>query len=109
MNIYSKYAVAVMKKLRIKTSCGIQKYNKLKTNKTVLGKFRFYFNTSQRKVDFDHKIYPRRQSQLAQWRVYLQIGEPSRCPRRTIGLPNHPKQNNHYATLLPDQKYVPQS
>ena len=38
-----KYAVNQMKKLRIKTSCGIEKYNKLKMNKTVLGKLRFYW------------------------------------------------------------------
>ena len=33
----------LMKKLRIKTSCGIEQYNKLKMNKTVLGKLRFYW------------------------------------------------------------------
>ena len=32
-----------MKRFRIKTSCGIEKYNKLKMNKTVLGKLRFYW------------------------------------------------------------------
>ena len=32
-----------MKKLRIKTSCGIEKYNQLKMNKTVWGKLRFYW------------------------------------------------------------------
>ena len=32
-----------MKKLRIKTSCGIDKYNKLKLNNTFLGKIRFYW------------------------------------------------------------------
>ena len=32
-----------MKKIRIKTACGIDKYNQLKTNKTLLGKLRFYW------------------------------------------------------------------
>ena len=32
-----------MKKLRIKTTCGIQKYHKLKKNKTIFGKLRFYW------------------------------------------------------------------
>ena len=32
-----------MKKFRIKTVCGIDKYNQLKTNKTLLGKLRFYW------------------------------------------------------------------
>ena len=32
-----------MKKLRIKTSCGIEKYNKLKMNKTFLGILRFHW------------------------------------------------------------------
>ena len=32
-----------MNKLRIKSSCGIKKYNQLKKNKTILGKFRFYW------------------------------------------------------------------
>ncbi len=32
-----------MKKFRIKTTCGIEKYNKLKTNKTFTGKFRLYW------------------------------------------------------------------
>ena len=32
-----------MKKLKIKTSCGIEQYNKLKMNKTFLGKLRFYW------------------------------------------------------------------
>ena len=41
--IHSKFTVSLMKKLRIKTSCGIEKYNKLKMNKTVLGKLRFYW------------------------------------------------------------------
>ena len=35
--------VNLMKKFKIKTSCGIEKYNKLKMNKTVLGKLRFYW------------------------------------------------------------------
>ena len=30
-------------KLKIKTSCGIEKYNKLKMNKTIIGKLRFYW------------------------------------------------------------------
>ena len=38
-----KYTVSNMKKLRIKTSCGLEKHNKLKMNKTVLGKLRFYW------------------------------------------------------------------
>ena len=41
MSIENK--VGLMKKFRIKTSCGIEKYNKLKMNKTVLGKLRFYW------------------------------------------------------------------
>ena len=32
-----------MKKLRIKTSCGLEKHNKLKMNKSVFGKLRFYW------------------------------------------------------------------
>ena len=32
-----------MKKFKIKTSCGIEKYNKLKTNKTFIGKLRLYW------------------------------------------------------------------
>ena len=32
-----------MNKFRIKTTCGIAKYNELKINKTLLGKFRFYW------------------------------------------------------------------
>ena len=38
-----KYAVSLMKKLRIKTSCGLEKHNKLKMNKTFLGKLRLYW------------------------------------------------------------------
>ena len=30
-----------MKKLRIKTTCGMEKYKKLKMNRTFLGKLRF--------------------------------------------------------------------
>ena len=40
---HQKYLESQMKKLRIKTSCGIEKYHKLKVNKTVLGKLRFYW------------------------------------------------------------------
>ena len=29
-----------MKKFRIKTTCGLEKYDKLKTNKTFIGKLR---------------------------------------------------------------------
>ena len=43
MGIYLKCMVILMKKLRIKTICGIEKYNKLKKNKTVIGKIRFYW------------------------------------------------------------------
>ena len=43
MNVYSKYTTSLMKKFRIKTSCGIEQYNKLKMNKTVLGRLRFYW------------------------------------------------------------------
>ena len=32
-----------MKKFRIKTTCGLEKYDKLKTNKTFIGKFRLYW------------------------------------------------------------------
>ena len=34
---------SIMKKLSIKTSCGIEKYNRLKMNKTFFGKLRFYW------------------------------------------------------------------
>ena len=34
---------SLMKRLRIKTSCGIEKHNKLKMNKSFLGKLRFYW------------------------------------------------------------------
>ena len=43
MNINPKFTAILMKKLGIKTSCGIEKYNKLKTNKTFFGKLRFYW------------------------------------------------------------------
>ena len=43
MSIHLKHKANLMKKLRIKTICGIEKYNKLKMNKTVLGKLRFYW------------------------------------------------------------------
>ena len=33
----------LMRKFRIKTSCGIKKFNELKINKTLLGKLRFYW------------------------------------------------------------------
>ena len=32
-----------MLKLKIKTSCGIEKYQKLKSNRTMIGKIRFYW------------------------------------------------------------------
>ena len=32
-----------MKNFKIKTSCGIEKYEKLKMNKSFLGKLRFYW------------------------------------------------------------------
>ena len=32
-----------MKHFRIKTSCGIEKYNRLKMNNTIYGKIRFYW------------------------------------------------------------------
>ena len=35
--------VIFMHKFKIKTSCGIEKYNKLKTNKTFTGKLRLYW------------------------------------------------------------------
>ena len=38
-----EYEVSQVKKLRIKTSCGLEKHNKLKMNKTVFGKLRFYW------------------------------------------------------------------
>ena len=43
--IYNDYknTVGQMKKLRIKTSCGLEKHKKLKMNKTVYGKLRFYW------------------------------------------------------------------
>ena len=37
------YMESSMIKLRIKTTCGIDKYNKLKMNKTFLGKLRLYW------------------------------------------------------------------
>ena len=43
MSIHFKHKANLMKKLRIKTICGIEKYNKLKKNKTVIGKIRFYW------------------------------------------------------------------
>ena len=41
MKIY--YMVLFMIKLKIKTTCGIDKYNKLKMNKTFIGKLRLYW------------------------------------------------------------------
>ncbi len=41
--MHLNYKASSMKKLRIKTICGIDKYNKLKKNKTVIGKIRFYW------------------------------------------------------------------
>ena len=35
--------ILVMNKFRIKTVCGIDKYNKLKSNKTFIGKLRLYW------------------------------------------------------------------
>ena len=35
--------VLFMNKFRIKTACGIDKYNKLKRNKTFIGKLRLYW------------------------------------------------------------------
>ena len=35
--------VLLMNKFRIKTACGIDKYNKLKRNKTFTGKLRLYW------------------------------------------------------------------
>ena len=35
--------VLFMIKLKIKTTCGIDKYKKLKTNKTIIGKLRLYW------------------------------------------------------------------
>ena len=35
--------VLFMNKFRIKTACGIDKYNKLKMNKTFMGKLRLYW------------------------------------------------------------------
>ena len=32
-----------MIKFRIKTTCGLEKYDKLKTNKTFIGKLRLYW------------------------------------------------------------------
>ena len=32
-----------MKNLRIKTTCGVEKYNRLKKNKSFLGKLRLYW------------------------------------------------------------------
>ena len=40
---YLNCKACLMKKLKIKTVCGIEKYNKLKKNKTVIGKIRFYW------------------------------------------------------------------
>ena len=35
--------VIFMDKFKIKTSCGLEKYNKLKMNKTFIGKLRLYW------------------------------------------------------------------
>ena len=35
--------VLFMNKFRIKTACGIDKYNKLKSNNTFIGKLRLYW------------------------------------------------------------------
>ena len=35
--------VRYVKKFSIKTACGIKKYNKLKTNKTFIGKLRLHW------------------------------------------------------------------
>ena len=35
--------VSFMNKFKIKTVCGIDKYNKLKKNKTLIGKLRLYW------------------------------------------------------------------
>ena len=35
--------VFIMNKFKIKTACGIDKYNKLKKNKTFRGKLRLYW------------------------------------------------------------------
>ncbi len=43
MSIYIKYKVSLMKQLKIKTVRRIEKYNKLKKNKTVIGQIRFYW------------------------------------------------------------------
>ena len=43
LSLFKIYTANQMKKFRIKTSCGIEKYNKLKMNKTVFGKLRFYW------------------------------------------------------------------
>ena len=43
INGHLKYMASLMKRLRIKTSCGIEKHNKLKMNKSFLGKLRFYW------------------------------------------------------------------
>ncbi len=43
MNVCLNNVASFMNKLRIKTSCGIEKYNQLKMNKTILGKLRFYW------------------------------------------------------------------
>ena len=41
--IYSHCMVLPMIKLKIKTTCGIEKYNKLKMNNTWMGKLRLYW------------------------------------------------------------------
>ena len=43
MSINLKFMDSCVNKLGIKTSCGIEKYNKLKMNKTFFGKLRFYW------------------------------------------------------------------
>ena len=43
MSIKIMFTDSLVNKLGIKTSCGIEKYNKLKLNKTFLGRLRFYW------------------------------------------------------------------
>ena len=43
LGLETNRVVIYMKKFKIKTACGIEKYNKLKTNKTFTGKLRLYW------------------------------------------------------------------
>ena len=43
LQVLIHWMVLFMNKFRIKTACGIDKYNRLKRNKTFIGKLRLYW------------------------------------------------------------------